>query len=270
MKHRLIYALAISSVLLVACNRQRMIYLQDKTEQETPDSVMVFERKPQDYKIKPNDLLRINVSSPDEEIQELFNQRNYRNSTTQSSPNNQSNTNSDINEYFMAYHVLDSGYIRFPVVGKIHVEDLTPYEAQVLVQKKVNEYVDNVIVDLFLVSYKVTFMGEFNTPGIYKFYQHELNIYEAMVQAGGISVYGDRRKVLLIRKYDDRYETYRIDMTDRQLLADERLYVLPNDIIYVEPLPVKTFQIDAQNMFFYLTTLTSLITTMLLIYNTTK
>jgi polysaccharide export outer membrane protein len=58
---------------------------------------------------------------------------------------------------------------------------------------------------------------------------------EAIAKAGDLTVYGNRYRVMLVRKTDAGDKVKMIDLTDRNLLNSEEYYILPNDIIYVEP-----------------------------------
>lgn len=70
---------------------------------------------------------------------------------------------------------------------------------------------------------------------VYYFYRDKVNIIEAIAKAGDLTVYGNRLRVMLIRKTETGDKVKMVDLTDRNLLNQEEYYILPNDIIYIEP-----------------------------------
>lgn len=77
--------------------------------------------------------------------------------------------------------------------------------------------------------------------------------------AGDISDYGNRTKILVIRPTKSETRTYRIDLTKKDVLSSEGFFLLPNDIVYVEPIKSKTFRINIPTLSLFLSTLTTLI-----------
>ena len=88
---------------------------------------------------------------------------------------------------------------------------------------------------------------------------------DAFALAGGIGDYGDKRNVLVVRKTHNGTKTFYVDLTDRQLLLSDKFYLLPNDMVIVEPLRNKTFRMSIVDYTIILTTVTSTITMILLI-----
>lgn len=62
---------------------------------------------------------------------------------------------------------------------------------------------------------------------------------EAIANAGGISDYGDRENVQIIRQYPQGEEVHTIDVTNIDALSNPYYYIQPNDMIVVNPLPRK-------------------------------
>jgi len=63
--------------------------------------------------------------------------------------------------------------------------------------------------------------------------------------AGGISEFGNKNKVTLVRQNLKGSEIHYLDLTDKKILESEYFYLMPNDIIYVEPLKSKRFLFSA-------------------------
>ena len=65
------------------------------------------------------------------------------------------------------YLVDSEGDINFPVLGKIHVVGLTKQQLSEKMEQLISKYVENPLVKVQLLNFKVTLMGEFNRPGTY-------------------------------------------------------------------------------------------------------
>lgn len=260
-KRLIIILLVLVGATFSSCSYKRMLYFQ--TDKDTEVDYTQHIKAPVEYRLQTNDILYIRFSSFNQDISNLFTQNmgmNNRNNT-----NNQQQMLRGGNFYFNGYLVDGAGMITMPILGDIQVGGLTMPEVQELIQQYADEYLEEVIVTVRLVTFRVTFLGEVGTPGVQNFYQHELNIHEALASVGGISEYAESRGVLVIRPNETGYETFRVDVTQRDILESEKFFLLPNDIVYVEPLPIKAVRIDVGDLFFYISSITSLLTTALLV-----
>lgn len=245
-------------ILLSSCLSNRIKYIQDKDE--AFERIGEYENKPKDYKLLPEDILYIKITSTNKEINEYFNQGSRSNtSSTQNS-----------NFYLDGFTVNDSGFVQVPVLGEIMVEGLNIKEVSNLVQKKTDKHLNNATVNVKLVSFYLTFLGEVGSQGRITVLQDDVNILDAIALAGGVNDYGDKRNVLVVRKTLNGTKTFHVDLTERELLSSEKFYLLPNDMVIVEPLRNKTFRMSIMDYTMILTTITSTITMVLLIMNLSK
>jgi polysaccharide biosynthesis/export protein len=136
----------------------------------------------------------------------------------------------------VGYLVDELGNINFPFVGNINVVSLTTTQAGEKIQKALNDYVSNTSVIVKYIDNQVTVMGEVRNQGVYKFSQDKLNIYEAIGLGGGITTYGNRKNVILIRNEGEKIMHYRLNLSDSKIAGRDTYYILPNDVIVVEPL----------------------------------
>jgi hypothetical protein len=68
----------------------------------------------------------------------------------------------------------------------------------------------------------------------------KINIFEALAQAGDLSIYGVRDRVKLIRENDrGRKEIHTINLNDANIINSPYYYLQQNDVVYVEPNSVK-------------------------------
>jgi len=175
--------------------------------------------------IMPFDKLYIRVLSIDLQTSQIFNTAEEMRSLGYG-----------VSSGLLGYLVDEEGNINFPFVGKINVASLTTAEAAVKIQEALSDYVANTSIIVKYVDNQVTVMGEVARQGLYPFSQDKLNIYEALSLGGGITRYGDRKNVILIRSVDGKIMHYRLNLGDSKIANKSYYYILPNDVIIVEPL----------------------------------
>lgn len=162
----------------------------------------------------------------------------------------------------IGYLVDEVGNINFPFVGKINVGTLTTTEASTRVQDALNDYVANTSVVVKFIDNQVSVLGEVQNQGVYSFTQDKLNIYEALALGGGLTRYGNRKNIVLIRQEGDKIMHHKLDLSDSKIATKDFYYIQPNDVIVVEPL--KSVSTSYQNIT-YSTLLTTLSTAATLI-----
>jgi len=173
----------------------------------------------------------------------------------------------EASQYIMGYDVDKEGKIYIPVIGKVQVSDKTIEEIRILLQSEVDKYFNNTYVECKLISFKFTVLGEARSPGTYVNYNNYLTILEAVGRAGGIGDYGRRDRVLVVRPTNEGSKTYRINLQDKNLLTSEAYFLQPNDVVIIEPVKHKIFNMNLPTFSFVLTSVTSAITTTLLLIN---
>ncbi len=222
---------------------EKLSYFSDINELEEPGV------NPRTQKlITPFDKLYIKVLSIDPTTSQIFNtSEEIRYGDTGSS--------------VLGYLVDEGGNIDFPFVGNINVGGLTTAKAAEKIQKALNDYVSNTSITVKYVDNQITVLGEVDRQGVYTFSQDKLNIYEALGLGGGITRYGNRKNVILVRNEGDKIMHHRLNLSDSKISGKDTYYVLPNDVIIVEPL--KAVSSSYQNLTY--TTVLSSITTMIAI-----
>jgi len=175
--------------------------------------------------IKPFDKLYVRVLSIDVQTNQIF---NASDELRMGSYSNMAG--------LIGYLVDEEGNINFPFVGEINVVDLTTAEAADRIQKALSDYVPQTSIIVKYVDNQVTVIGEVQSQGVYSFSQDKLNIYEALGLGGGITRYGDRKKVILMRNEDGRVVHYVLNLSDSKIANKSYYYIMPNDVIIVEPL----------------------------------
>ena len=136
-----------------------------------------------------------------------------------------------------------------------------------MLQASADRVFKNSTVECKLLSFKFTVIGEVKAPGTYINYNNYLTVLEAIGRAGGLGDYGSRNKVLVVRPIDKGTKTFRLNLQDKNILSSEAYFLLPNDVVIVEPLKQKIFNMNLPTISFVVTTVTSVLTTTLLLIN---
>jgi polysaccharide biosynthesis/export protein len=226
-----LYLLSLLLLLLSSCVTQKQVkYLQ---QEQSKDTTSYFRNhKTMDYRIQPHDNLYIRIFAMDEKSFQFFNKAT-------GAGDGSSNQYSEQSLYLDSYVVNDSGYIDFPLLGKIFVKDLLVEQAKYLLQSLVEEYLKNVTVTVKLVNFNITLLGEVNNPGKYQVYQDKINIFEAVSLAGDMTEFANRGKMAIIRQTKEGSKVIYVDMNSVTILSSPYYYLEPNDIVYLAPLGVK-------------------------------
>jgi polysaccharide export outer membrane protein len=251
MKKRCILLLfpAVIAIFLSSCaHHKQLVYLQKKDSLKTVD---YFPKERPEYHIQTSDILYIRVYTLNQEISDLINQ------TTGASQQNLFQNETEI--YINGYTVNDSGYIDIPVLGRIEVAEKTVDQAIAAVREKASVFLKDASIVLKLVSFKFSVLGEVARPGTYNNYNNQLTVLEAISMAGDITDYGNRKLVLVLRPSKTGTKTFRLDLTNIDLLRSEGFFLLPNDIVYVQPIKSKMIKINIPTFSLFLTGLSTLI-----------
>lgn len=239
----LVIFILISSVSCIP--KKKLLYLQEDKKSERVD---IYTNIRPEKKIQPFDNLYVNVSSIDEKTANIF------------SRDNRNLTNVDL----ISYTVDQAGYINFPFVGEIYIKNMTLEEAQQKIESDVGQYLANISITVKFVNNRVAVLGEVKRPGEYAFSRDQVTIFQALSFAGDFTDYGNKTDVVLIRESQDEIQYFYLDLTDRNVVASPDYYIIPNDVIIVNPIRQKFRNLSVVNWPVYLTTITTAITLFLL------
>ena len=209
-------------ILLASCtSRKKIVYFQDIDSTALED----VDNYSDQLEIPTNDILNINVRTlnPDAALQ--FNPQ---------AGQGQQNIRLDILKV-NGYLVKKDGTIDFPELGAISVKGKSTKEVQRFLEKELQDYLKNPIVSVRLINYKFTVLGEVNRPGTYEIIEENYTLLQALGQAGGLTINGKRKNVLVIRHKDGERIAKRIDLTSSDWMNSPFYFVKQNDQIYVEP-----------------------------------
>ena len=246
---KLATAFLVAILVFGSCTSQKeLMYLSNL---DTTPQQQFFPMERPDYKIQYQDILYVDIFTMNTEMNALLNPGSGTSSFNTYTVDN--------NIYIYGYTVSDSGMISIPILGNIKVIGFTIDEIKSSVEERARQYLKDAIINVKLLSFKFTVMGEVNRPGSYTNFNNQLTVLDAIGMAGDITDYGNRKHVLVLRPAKEGTATYHINLQDKNLLLSEGYFLLPNDIVIVDPIKSKPFQLNIPTMALVLSTLSTLI-----------
>jgi polysaccharide export outer membrane protein len=211
----------VASLFLVSCaSKKDVLYLQNIDQINSNQGSLSYEPK-----LQNDDLLSIIVAADQPELTVPFN-------LPQIQGNYQINQNQD---GIKTYLIDIDGNIVFPVIGKVKLAGLTRSQAVRMLEEKIKEYITNPSVNLRILNYKFSVIGEVNRPGTFKIESERVTLLEALSQAGDLTIYGNRSNILIIREVGGKKEYNRVDITKADFINSPFYYLVQNDVVVVEP-----------------------------------
>lgn len=241
-------------ISLTSCvTNKKLTYLQyEGNRNDTIVSVT-----PSAYTIQPYDNLFIRVVTPDPKWSDMFN-------TLPATVGGITMTEQSAD--MLSYTVDRNGEIQLPYAGRFLVKGKTLEIVKTELETALKAYIADAVVMVKMVNNYVSIIGEVQHPGRYPIYKDRMNIFQALAMAGDLSDYSNRQKIQLIRQTPVGNSIKEFSLNDRSVMATEFFYVMPNDVIYAQPMKGKFFQLSA---FPYAVILSS-ITTFILLWNVLK
>jgi polysaccharide export outer membrane protein len=219
-----IFSAVVCFFLLCSCaNKKEIVYFQNINSLST-DSISY------EPSIKPDDQLIIFVSSTTPEAVKDFNLLSF----------GTMDKGSDVamtQLRFQTYLVDINGEIDFPVLGKVKLAGLKKTAAIDKLRNELAGYIkaENLVVTMRINNFKVSVMGEVVRPGSFPVPTERITLPEVLSHAGDLTVYGDRKNVLVVREIDG-VKTYNyVDMTSVDFFKSPFYYMSQNDLVYVSP-----------------------------------
>lgn len=216
--------LGIALLMVSSCKTPSNIsYFQDFYN--NPDTVINLQNKV--ITIKPTDKLYIGVKSKDQQISQLFNL---------TGGNSSSSSNVSKDAYY--YTVDGKGNIDFPVLGTVHVANLSREQVAEKIKKALIEasLVKDPVVTVGLSNLHYSVMGEVNHPGQFAIEDEKVTILDAISNAGDLTITGVRDDVMVLRQENGHQKIYKINLcSGKDVFCSPVYYLQQNDVVYVSP-----------------------------------
>lgn len=244
--------LSTATILILAggsCTSHRqLVYLKNIDSLSTEN---FYPKNRPEYRIQTRDILYVKIYSLNEEMSNLINQTigSYQQNLFQN----------ETSLFINGYTVSDSGNIEIPILGKVKVAGKTMDEAITSIRERAERFLKDATVIVKLISFKVSVIGEVSRPGSYNNFNSQLTVLEAISMAGDITDYGNRKSILVLRPTSSGTKSFRLDLTDKFILSSDGFFLLPGDIVYVEPIKNKTFRLNMPTISLAFTSVSTLI-----------
>lgn len=215
---------------------------------------------PTDYRVLPFDNLYIRVITPDPQWSEIFNPM----------PTGSGGSVTEEGAALLGYPVDSNGKIEIPFVGSVEVAGKTIAEIKIRLDSIFKNYLNDAAISVRLVNNYISVLGEVRAPGRYPLSKDRINIFEAISMAGDLSEFSNRQYIKLIRQTKYGPIVKEFSVLDKNILTSEYFYVMPNDIIYAQPIRGRLFETNStfvQILLGSIGTILTSITTILLIMN---
>lgn len=223
---------AVLSLAIFSCApRQEINYMQDIESLALDNSI-----KNSRSTLQPGDQLIITVTAKDMDVVKPFNQSYSSSSTiTQYSVPSSNNLSQQMPVSGSTYIVDTDGNIMFPQIGVVSAKNENLETMRTKLTNLISEYVKNPVVDIKLVNFKVSVLGEVTRPGTYVIPDGNTTLLGALGLAGDLTPFGIRTNVLIVRNIDGQITKERVDLTSAQFINSPFYYLKQNDMVYVQP-----------------------------------
>ena len=230
----ILIALFVALMAMVSCGQVKDIaYFQNKVVDQ-PEAI----DKHAGIVIQPKDMLSIVVSSRNPELVAMFNLPviSYQAGSEVVAGTGQ--------QRLLGYVVDNDGNIDFPVLGPIKVAGLTRWELSELIKNRlINEgLLTDAVVTVEFMNFKVSVIGEVNSPGTYTLTNDKVTILQAISLARDLTIFGQRENVCVIREREGERVIYEINLCDVSMFNSPAYYLQQNDVVYVQPSEIKARQ----------------------------
>ena len=244
LKH--VLTLCLLTLALSSCLTSKKVnLLQEPNGKDIPSYVdtLSFE----DYRIRTDDRLYIQVYSVDENMTKLFNQGTNSSYLRQQMRNGGGDVYGT-NELY-SYLVDSNGNIHFPMVGDLNVRGMTTREVKHLLEEQLAGLVKGlgnyslISVDVQVINRFFSVIGAVQSARV-PLMKEKLTIFEALALAGDIADYGDHSKIRIVREIEGETTIRTFDVRSKDIINSEFYYIEPNDVIYIQFMPGHTFGIN--------------------------
>lgn len=186
--------------------------------------------------LQPGDQLVITVTAKDMDVVQPFNQSySAGTSITQYSAPSSNNLPQHVPVSGSTYIVDTDGNITFPQIGMVSTKEENIESMKIKLSDLISQYVKSPVVDVKLVNFKVSVLGEVNKPGTYVIPDGGTTLLAALGLAGDSTPFGVRNNVLIVRNIDGQITKGRVDLSSAQFINSPYYYLKQNDIVYVQP-----------------------------------
>lgn len=247
----------LATIMLSSCeSSKQMIIMRDM---QAGKIIRQLPLKETEHILKTGDVLYVNIQTMNPDLNALLNpnQGIAGNAYTQQQYGNPTSA------YLNGYEVDSAGYINLPMLGKVKVGGVPLPQVQSLVQKRANKFLKNPVVNVKMLNFKVTVMGEVNRQGVYYNPENTLTVLQAIALAGGSTNTSSIRNVVVIRSFPKGDKAYKLNLLSDKSYNSPGFYLQPNDYVIVHPNRNKNLQLNSQAFSLFFSSVSILISVLL-------
>lgn len=146
------------------------------------------------------------------------------------------------------FYVDSEGYVYFPYIGKVKASGLTVDQLRVSIAQALSTYIRKPQVSVRVTVFRsrqVFMIGEFNNQGILPLTDKPMSLFDSINRAGGIALNtADASHIYVIRGgfTHSTVNVYWLNAkTPEAMLLAEHFYLKPDDVVYVTPAGVSSW-----------------------------
>ena len=204
-------------VLIVSCTSEKVLFkdIPENISIKVPEAVITY-----------GDLIDVKISSLTNQSTSIFSPiamdkiRTIRNAEARK---------------LDGYLVDSSGNIDIPYIGKIKAYGLTCSSLSDSIKNKLLEFVKTPNVSTKILNFRVSILGEVNSPGTFDVINQNMSFTELISRAGDLNNNADPTNVMIIRNINNKIITTYIDLTSFDFFNSEYYFLKQNDKVYVRP-----------------------------------
>jgi polysaccharide export outer membrane protein len=133
-----------------------------------------------------------------------------------------------------AFQVEDDGTVTLPVLGRVPIAGFTRAEAAKQIEDLYRKnLLKDPIIELKIINLKVTMLGEIRTQGNFPLVKDKTTLIEMIGEAGGLTERANEKNIKIIRGDPKNPQITQVDLSNIKTLADPRIILQNNDIIYI-------------------------------------
>ena len=242
--------------ITIACNSKAKL-INTIYFNERKDSALALIINNYEPVVQPGDRLLITVSALDPASIAPYNRINVNNGIGGSE----------------GYLVEVDGTIKFQQLGKLSVGGLRRSQIVDTVTRIISKFVNNPVVSVQFINFRVTVMGEVNRPTVLNIVEGRVNLLEVIGLTGDITPFGRRDNIMVIREKNGKREFGQINLLSMNSFNSPYFNMQQNDIVYVEPTKAKAISNDQallRNLSVITSVLSVISTVFVLVLNITK
>lgn len=225
-KHFILFLTAtVTSLIFASCTPQKkLVYLQGDASKLANDST--------DFRMKlsPGDIITVDLYTVNPEAFPGIGIMNDKPTLTDNRT-----------PYEKGFLLDRTGKVSLPYIGDVNLAGLTIEEAHDTVTARFHKFIDEPVIVVKKLSFKISVLGEVTRPGLYYVPNEKLTILEALGMAGDLNNFGDRTALTILRKTPEGTIEIKVDLTSKDAYVGASKYIYPDDVIYVAPVRNKAF-----------------------------